>query len=186
MSLIELLIIASGLAMDAFAVAVCRGLVLPDVNMRHLTLTGLWFGGFQALMPLIGYCFGVTFADFVNEIDHWIALFLLGIIGLNMIKDAFTKDESKGMEADYSLRVMFALALATSIDALAVGVSFAFLHVNIWNAVIIIGLVTAALSCIGLYVGRYFGGKYRSKAEFAGGFILIMMGLSIFLEHTLP
>lgn len=185
MGIAELIIIAVGLSMDAFAVSVCKGLSVQKVRPVHLAMTALWFGGFQALMPLLGYFLGVSFADFVSSIDHWIAFILLGIIGGNMIKDSSQKDEELNVDPDFSVRTMLALAVATSIDALAVGVSFAFLKVNIWESVLIIGVVTAVFSAAGVLIGNFFGARWKSKAEFAGGFILIAMGLKILLEHTL-
>ncbi|MBQ8499524.1 MAG: manganese efflux pump [Bacteroidales bacterium] len=185
MHIAELLIIAIGVSMDAFAVSICKGLSVQKVQFKHAALTGLWFGGFQALMPLIGYFLGVGFADFVASVDHWIAFILLGIIGGNMIKESCSKDGDHCSVADFSARTMFGLAVATSIDALAIGVSFAFLKVNIWEAVILIGITTALFSGAGIFIGNVFGSRYKSKAEFAGGFILIAMGLKILLEHTM-
>ena len=185
MGFLELLIIAVGVSMDAFAVSVCKGLSVSRVRPQHALKTGLWFGGFQALMPVIGYFLGVSFADLVSSVDHWIAFVLLAIIGGNMIKESFEKEECcSSADSDFSFRVMLAMAIATSIDALAIGVSFAFLRVNIWIAVLCIGLVTGAFSASGVYVGNLFGRKYKSKSEFAGGAILIAMGLKILLEHT--
>lgn len=184
MHIAELLIIAIGVSMDAFAVSICKGLSVQKVRLRHVAITGLWFGGFQALMPLIGYFLGVGFADFVSSVDHWIAFILLGIIGGNMIKESCSKDGDQCSVADFSARAMFGLAVATSIDALAIGVSLAFLKVNIWEAVILIGITTALFSGAGVFIGNVFGSRYKSKAEFAGGFILIAMGLKILLEHT--
>lgn len=183
MHLSELIIIAIGVSMDAFAVSICKGLSVRSLQPKHACLTALWFGGFQALMPLIGYYLGVSFADFVSSVDHWIAFILLGIIGGNMIKESFSKDECE-YTPDFSFRTMLSLALATSIDALAIGVSFAFLRVNIWTSVLIIGLTTGAFSAVGMVVGKWFGCRYKSKAEFAGGFILVAMGVKILLEHT--
>ena len=185
MGITELLIIAIGVSMDAFAVSICKGLSVRSLRPRHVLQTGLWFGGFQALMPLIGYFLGVSFADFVTSIDHWISFILLGIIGGNMIKESSHKDEDYNVAPDFSFRTMLAMAVATSIDALAVGVSFAFLKVNIWEAVLLIGITTALFSGVGALVGNCFGARWKSKAEFAGGFILIAMGLKILLEHTL-
>lgn len=185
MNWIELLIIAVGVSMDAFAVAICKGLSVQRLRFRHVATTGLWFGGFQAIMPLIGYFLGFFFTDFVSSVDHWIAFILLAIIGGNMIKESCSKDESCSLEPDFSFRTMFAMAVATSIDALAIGVSFAFLKVNIWVAVLLIGTVTGIFSCIGVLIGKYFGSRYKSKAEFTGGIILIAMGLKILLEHSL-
>lgn len=185
MNLIELIIIAVGVSMDAFAVSVCKGLSVCKVRPVHTLKAALWFGGFQALMPLLGYVLGVSFADMVSSVDHWIAFVLLGIIGANMIRGSFKKEECCKDDQDFSFSTMLALAIATSIDALAIGVSFAFLRVNIWTAVLCIGLVTGAFSAAGVYVGNVFGRKYKSRAEFAGGLILILMGVRILVEHTL-
>lgn len=185
MGLAELLIIAVGVSMDAFAVSICKGLSVRTVGLRHAGITAVWFGGFQALMPLAGYFLGVSFAGFVSSVDHWIAFILLGIIGGNMIKESGSKEQDVDISPDFSFRTMAAMAVATSIDALAIGVSFAFLKVNIWPAVVLIGVTTALFSASGVYIGNIFGSRYKSKAEFAGGFILISMGLKILLEHTL-
>ncbi len=185
MGLAELLVIAVGVSMDAFAVAICKGLSVSRLRPKHVALTGLWFGGFQALMPLIGYFLGISFSSFVSSVDHWIAFILLGIIGGNMIKESCGRDEDISMEPDFSARTMLVLAVATSIDALAVGVTFAFLGVNIWHAVSFIGIATALFSGAGVAIGNFFGARWKSKAEFAGGFILISMGLKILIEHTL-
>lgn len=181
----ELLIIAVGVSMDAFAVSICKGLSVCKLRPGHSALTALWFGGFQALMPLLGFFLGVSFADFVSSVDHWIAFILLGIIGGNMIKESFSKDECCTVDPDFSVRTMLLMAVATSIDALAIGVSFAFLKVNIWAAVSLIGVITGLFSAAGIYIGNIFGSRYKSKAEFAGGFILAAMGLKILLDHTL-
>lgn len=178
------MIIAVGVSMDAFAVSICKGLSVCDLKPRHVLSTGLWFGGFQALMPLIGYFLGVSFTDFVSSVDHWIAFILLGIIGGNMLKESFHRDECCDVDPDFSFKTMLAMAVATSIDALAIGVSLAFLKVNIWQAVLFIGLTTGAFSAVGILIGNLFGARYKSKAEFAGGFILVAMGLKILLEHT--
>lgn len=185
MGIAELIVIAIGLSMDAFAVSVCKGLSVQKIRPQHVLKTGVWFGGFQALMPLIGYFLGVSFAGLVGSVDHWIAFILLGLIGANMIKDSTQKDEPCCAEPDFSFRTMLAMAVATSIDALAVGVSFAFLKVNIWEAIILIGIITFLFSAVGVLIGNFFGARWKSKAEFAGGFILIAMGLKILLEHTL-
>lgn len=185
MGIFELLIIAVGLSMDAFAVSICKGLSICRVRPKNICSVALWFGGFQALMPVLGYYLGVSFADFVSAVDHWIAFILLAIIGGKMLKDSFEKDESCEVNPDFSFKTMFAMAVATSIDALAVGVSFAFLKVNIWYAVLLIGIITGAFSAVGIYIGNLFGSKYKYKAEFVGGFILVAMGLKILLEHTL-
>lgn len=184
MHIAEILIIAVGVSMDAFAVSICKGLSVQTLQPKHAALTALWFGGFQALMPLIGYFLGVSFADFVSSVDHWIAFILLGIIGGNMIKESFSKDECEH-SPDFSAKAMFPMAVATSIDALAIGVSLAFLRVDIWRAVLMIGLITGAFSAAGVCIGKFFGSRYKSKAEFTGGFILVAMGLKILLEHTL-
>ena len=182
MSNLELFILAVGLAMDAFAVAVCKGLALRKVNWRQMALVGLWFGGFQALMPLLGYFVGVQFKDQITFIDHWIAFALLAVIGGNMVRESFSKEE-ECPDASLSVKAMLPMAIATSIDALAVGVGFAFLDVNIGAAVSFIGVITFLLSMVGVKVGSLFGAKYKSKAELAGGVILILLGLKILLEH---
>ena len=184
MDFIELLVIAVGVSMDAFAVSVCKGLSVRTIKPGNAIAVGLWLGGFQALMPLIGYFLGVSFADMVAEVDHWIAFVLLLLIGGNMIKESF-ENESCDVSADFSARSMFPLAIATSIDALAVGVSLAFLRVEIWSAILIIGLTTALFSVGGMYIGKFFGNRFKSKAEFAGGIVLCCIGLKILLEHTL-
>lgn len=185
MHIAEILILAVGVSMDAFAVSICKGLSVCKVRPRHASLAAAWFGGFQALMPLIGYFAGVAFADIVSSVDHWIAFVLLGIIGGKMVKESFEKDECCCTDPDFSFRTMLAMAVATSIDALAVGVSLAFLKVNIWSAVLIIGLMTGAFSAAGIYIGNIFGNRYKSKAEFAGGLILILIGTKILIDHTL-
>ena len=182
MTLTELVIIAIGLSMDAFAVSIGKGLSLRSVRLRHYLLAGLWFGGFQALMPLVGYACGVSFAEAVASIDHWIAFVLLAIIGGKMVWDALSGEEESS-DADFSLRTMFLLAVATSIDALAVGVSFAFLHVDLTRSVITIGLTTALFSAAGVQIGHLFGNRWRSHAELLGGVVLISMGLKILVEH---
>lgn len=183
MGIAELVIIAVGLSMDAFAVSIGKGLSLKQIKLRHVLSVGLWFGGFQALMPLIGYLLGATFTAVVSDFDHWVAFFLLGIIGFNMIRDSFSKEEEKH-DDDFSFRTMLMLAVATSIDALAVGVSFAFLSVDLWISVALIGIITAAFSAVGLKIGNIFGNKYKSKAEFTGGVVLVLMGVKILVEHT--
>lgn len=183
MGIVELLIIAVGLSMDAFAVSIGKGLSLRSIRWCHVLSVGLWFGGFQALMPLIGYLLGATFSAVVSDFDHWVAFFLLGIIGCNMIRDSFSKEEDKH-DDDFSFRVMLMLAIATSIDALAVGVSFAFLCVDLWASVAIIGVTTFLFSALGLKIGNMFGTRYKSKAEFTGGVILVLMGVKILVEHT--
>ena len=182
MTFVELLIIAVGLAMDAFAVSVCKGLSVRKLRSRHAFSTAIWFVGFQALMPLIGYFVGISFADFVTNVDHWIAFVLLALIGSNMVKESREPDEVEACP-DFSFRKMLALAVATSIDALAVGVTFAFLKINIWTAALVIGVTTAAISGAGLKIGNIFGSRYKSKAELVGGIILIAMGTRILVEH---
>ena len=184
MSLIELFILAVGLSMDAFAVSICKGLSLCRIQPKHMCIAGAWFGGFQALMPLIGFFLGSVFSEIITKYDQWVAFILLAIIGGNMIKESSRKDEPCCAEPDFSFRTMLAMAVATSIDALAVGVSFAFLKVNIWEAVGLIGVITFLFSAAGVLIGNFFGARWKSKAEFAGGFILIAMGLKILLEHT--
>lgn len=182
MGLLELFILAVGLSMDAFAVSVCKGLAMPKITVKKTLIVGLWFGGFQALMPTIGYFLGVQFRDKITAIDHWIAFILLGIIGANMINEACSNDcEAESDSLD--VRTMFLLAVATSIDALAVGITFAFLNVQFASAVSFIGVTTFALSSVGVKIGNVFGTHYKAKAEFAGGVILILLGLKILLEH---
>ena len=185
MSLFELFLIAVGLSMDAFAVAICKGLATGRVKLGQMVIVGLWFGIFQALMPLIGYLLGVNFSTLIQSIDHWIAFILLGLIGANMIREAIGGDEECCNEEDnsYSIRAMLPLAIATSIDALAVGVSFAFLSVDIVPAVSFIGVCTFILSAFGVKIGSVFGLRFKKKAEIAGGVILILMGAKILLEH---
>ena len=169
--------------MDAFAVSICKGLSVRKLRSRHAFAVSMWFGGFQALMPLIGYFLAVSFADYVSEYDHWISFVLLAFIGANMIKESLGDKDDDNSNSDFSFLKMFALAVATSIDALAVGLSFAFLQVNIWSSILIIGAVTAAFSGAGVVIGNQFGIRYKSKAEFAGGLILIIIGLKILIEH---
>ena len=182
MGLLELFILAVGLSMDAFAVAVCKGLALKKTGPRHMVLVGLWFGGFQALMPVLGYLVGVQFKEAITAIDHWIAFGLLAVIGGNMVREALSGQEEKE-DASLSPKNMLLLALATSIDALAVGVGFAFVDVNIGAAAGFIGAVTFLLSGAGVKVGSVFGARYKSRAELAGGVILILLGTKILLEH---
>ena len=183
MNYIEMFIIAIGLSMDAFAVSVAKGLSVPAIRPRHSLCVGGWFGGFQAIMPLIGFYLGITFSKLVSDVDHWIAFVLLGLIGFNMIKEAMD-NEKVVPDPDFSVRTMFLMAVATSIDALAVGVSFAVLSVDIWSAIAIIGITTFVLSVIGLKIGNVFGCRYKSKAEFVGGAILLALGVKILIEHT--
>ena len=182
MSLIELFILAVGLSMDAFAVSVCKGLSLGKIKAKHMCIAGAWFGGFQALMPLIGYFLGGFFAGMIEQYDHWVAFALLALISGNMIKESFSK-ESESINDDINFKAMIVLAIATSIDALAVGITFAFFKVNIIFAITLIGIITFILSVIGTKVGNKFGDKYENNAEFLGGVILILLGLKILLEH---
>lgn len=182
MGLLELFLIAVGLSMDAFAVAVCKGLAMDKINGKSMAIVGAWFGGFQGLMPAIGYLLGSLFADYIVAFDHWIAFILLGIIGGNMIKEALSGEE-EAASGSLAPKIMLAMAIATSIDALAVGVSFAFLQVNILFAVLFIGVTTFILSAVGVKIGSVFGTKFKSKAEMAGGIILILMGCKILAEH---
>ncbi len=181
MSFWELFIIAVGLSMDAFAVAVCKGLSVQSVRPAHALTVGLYFGGAQALMPLVGYFLGTQFESFITNIDHWIAFVLLALIGASMIRES--RSGAECLDASFGIKAMAPLAVATSIDALAVGVTFAFLRVEIVSAVSLIGLTTFVLSAIGVKVGHVFGAKYKSKAELFGGVVLILMGLKILLEH---
>lgn len=182
MSVGELFILAVGLSMDAFAVAVCKGLAMERISLKNAGIVGLWFGGFQALMPLIGYFLGYSFSGAIQSVDHWIAFALLGLIGLNMIKES-RSDECDTASASLSFKVMLTMAVATSIDALAVGITFAFLTVDIVSAVCLIGITTFVLSMIGVKVGSVFGARYKSKAELAGGVILVFLGMKILIEH---
>ena len=182
MEIWELFVIAVGLSMDAFAIAICKGFSVERVRTKHLILTGLWFGGAQALMPLLGYLLGTGFQSFIQQIDHWIAFVLLCAIGLGMIREA--RSPAKPLDASFSPKAMLPLAIADSIDALAAGVSFAFLDVKILPAVLLIGVITFALSAFGVWLGSRFGERYRSRAEWTGGAILILMGVKILLEHT--
>ena len=183
MTLWELFIIAVGLSMDACAVSICKGLSVKKVTLGHAAICGGYFGAFQALMPVIGFVLGVQFRDLITGIDHWIALILLGLIGANMIREALSKDEEE-VGCSFCFRAMLPLAVATSIDALAVGVTFAVMDIGskILFAVVFIGVVTFVLSAIGVKIGNLFGMKFKSKAELFGGVILILMGLKIFLE----
>lgn len=182
MGFVEILIIAVALSMDAFAVALCKGLSVPKLKPKHALIVGLYFGGFQALMPVIGYLLGFKFENAIASVDHWIAFVLLALIGANMIREAVSGEEEE-LDASFGFKTMLLLAVATSIDALAVGVSFAFLKVNIVTAALSIGVTTFILSAVGVAIGNVFGVKFKSKAEIAGGVVLILMGLKILLEH---
>ena len=181
MGIIELFVLAVGLSMDAFAVSVCKGLSLGKIKWKHMCIAGAWFGGFQALMLLIGYFLGRFFTDMIEQYDHWVAFILLALIGGNMVKEALGGEE-EDLDCSMSPKTMFVLAVATSIDALAVGVTFAFLKVAIVPAVTFIGVVTFVCSAIGVKIGSIFGVKYKSKAELCGGIILILIGVKILLE----
>ena len=188
MGLGELLLLALGVSMDAFAVSICKGLAMPKATLKAGFTCGIWFGGFQALMPLIGFFLGTLFADAIQAIDHWVAFILLAIIGVNMLKEAFEAEEDcdccREHNADLSVRTMFLMAVATSIDALAVGISLAMAgNVNIFQAVLLIGLFTCGMSAVGVKLGNAFGCRFEKKAQVAGGVILILLGLKILLEH---
>lgn len=186
MGLFELFLMAAALSMDAFAVSVCKGLSVCSVKPRHMMTTGLWFGIFQAVMPLIGFFLAMSFASLIERIAPWIAFVLLALIGINMIRESFGDCEE--MDDRFDIKAMFPLAVATSIDAMVAGVSFAGIAItsedfNIWLAVVFIGVITFALSAVGVKVGNIFGARYKSKAELIGGIVLALMGLKILLEH---
>ena len=183
MDLLSLLLLAVGLSMDAFAVSVCKGLAVGKVKAKHMCIVGAWFGGFQALMPTVGYLLGTRFEKYITAVDHWIAFVLLLLIGANMIREALSKDEEGEADASLSFKTMFLMAVATSIDALAVGITFAFLQVNIVPAALTIGATTFLISAIGVKVGSVFGLRYKKRAEIAGGVILCLLGVKILLEH---
>ena len=187
MGLGELLLLAVGLSMDAFAVSVCKGLAMKKSDLKASLTCGVWFGGFQALMPLIGFFLGTLFAAAIEAVDHWVAFALLGIIGINMLKEAFERNECCCCEehnADLGVKTMFVVAVATSIDALAVGISLAMAGgVNIWLSVLLIGLTTFSFSAAGVKIGSLFGAAFEKKAQLAGGLILILLGVKILLEH---
>ena len=182
MGIIELFLLAVGLSMDAFAVSVCKGLAMKKCTIKKAMTCGIWFGGFQALMPIIGFFLGTQFKDQITSIDHWIAFILLGLIGINMVKESLS-DEEENADASIEIKEMFMLAVATSIDALAVGITFAFLNVHIVSAASMIGVCTFLISFAGVKIGNIFGTKYKSKAELAGGIILILLGFKILFEH---
>ena len=181
----ELIILSIGLAMDAFAVSICKGLATGKVKIKHMLLAGVWFGGFQAGMPFIGYLLGASFSKYITPYDHWIAFGLLGFLGVKMLKDAFGKEEETS-DADFSFKTMLLMAVATSIDALSVGVPFAspaFANVNIGFVVGMIGLITFGFSAVGIEIGAVFGNRFKKKAQLTGGIILILMGSKILLQH---
>ena len=185
MNIAEIILLAVSLSMDAFAVALCKGLAIKKINLKNCLIVGIWFGAFQALMPLAGYLLGSTFADKITAVSHWIAFVLLVIIGGNMIKEAFGKDE-ECLDDSLCFKTMLVMAIATSIDALAAGVSIAFTDFNpdwfVYITFLLIGVITMAFSATGVKIGNIFGTKYKSKAEFVGGLILILLGLKILLE----
>ena len=186
MGFFELLLLAVGVSMDAFAVSICKGLAMQKADAKGMCIVGGWFGGFQALMPAIGFFLGTLFASAIEAVDHWVAFGLLGIIGINMLRDAFEKDCDccEGVEADLSVKTMFVMAVATSIDALAVGISLAMAGgVNIFAAVTFIGITTFSFSAVGVKIGSIFGSKFEKKAQLAGGLILVALGAKILLEH---
>ena len=189
MGLIEIFFTGIGLSMDAFAVAICKGLKMHKVNKAQTVIIALFFGGFQAIMPFLGWLLGTQFTSYISAIDHWIAFILLGLIGGNMIRETFTEENGEGddgiMDPPLDLKELFLLAIATSIDALAVGITFAFLKVSILPAITVIGITTFVFSIMGVVIGRFFGNRYEKKAEFAGGTILIILGIKILLEHLL-
>lgn len=179
----ELLLLAVGLSMDAFAVSICKGLAMKKATLKAELTCGVWFGGFQALMPMIGFFLGTLFAEAIQAFDHWVAFGLLVLIGANMLKEAFSQ-EKETADADLSVKTMFLMAVATSIDALAVGISLAMAGgVNIWLAALFIGICTCLLSAAGVKIGNVFGSRYEKKAQVAGGVILILLGIKILLEH---
>ena len=183
-AMIEILLISVSVAMDAFAVSIGKGLTVTRVRPVDAIKTALWFGGFQALFPLLGFFAANTFSKYVTAVDHWIIFALLAFIGGNMIREAFGEEEENSREtAQFDWRHMLPLAVACSIDAFAVGVSFAFMQVNIWFSVIVIGVVTGAFSAAGLYIGRVFGARWQKPAQIAGGAVLVLLGLKVLLEH---
>lgn len=183
MGLGELFLLAIGLSMDAFAVSICKGLASKKAGLREMGSCGIWFGGFQALMPLIGFFLGTLFSAAIEVFDHWIAFGLLALIGINMLREAFSKEEDES-NGDFGFKTMFVMAIATSIDALAVGVSMALAgNVNIWIAITLIGVITFLTSALGVKIGNIFGDRFEKKAEIAGGVILILLGFKILLEH---
>ena len=188
MGIFELLILAVGVSMDAFAVSICKGLAMKRATVKGCMTCGVWFGGFQALMPTIGFFLGALFAEAIQAIDHWVAFVLLAVIGINMLKEVFEQEECccccEEQNADLSVKTMFVMAVATSIDALAVGISLAMAgNVNIWTAALFIGLCTFSFSAAGVKIGNVFGARFEKKAQLAGGVILILIGLRILLEH---
>lgn len=183
MSFWEILLLAIGVSMDAFAVSIGKGLSAQRASLREALTVGLWFGGFQALMPVIGYYLGISFAELVTKVDHWIAFGLLLLIGGNMIREALQPEDEKPADTSFGFRTMLVLAIATSIDALALGISFAFLGTNLWSAILVIGLTTFGFSAVGLLIGKKVGTRFHAGAEILGGVILILIGVKILIEH---
>ena len=183
MEFLEAMILAVGLSMDAFAVSVCKGLGMKKADLKSGLICGAWFGGFQALKPTIGFFLAMLFADAIEAIDHWVAFVLLALIGFNMLKEALSKEEAEETSADLSVKTMFVMAIATSIDAMAAGISLAMDEANIWLNAACIGITTCVLSAIGVKVGNVFGSRFEKKAQLAGGIILILLGTKILLEH---
>ena len=183
MEFLEAMILAVGLSMDAFAVSICKGLGMKKADLKSGLICGTWFGGFQALMPTIGFFLAMLFADAIKAIDHWVAFVLLAFIGANMLKEAFSKEEEEETSADLSVKTMFVMAIATSIDAMAAGISLAMDGANIWLNAACIGVATCVLSAIGVKVGNVFGSRFEKKAQLAGGIILVLLGTKILLEH---
>ncbi len=196
MGIIELLVLAVGLAMDAFAVSVCKGLAMKQVSLKNASVCGIWFGCFQGIMPIIGYLAGISFSDYIVKFDHWIAFILLAAIGINMIREAYVEescDTCESSDSSLGFKIMLMMAIATSIDALAVGITFVCVpvniiasvsvHLNTFAAALIIGIITFAISAIGVFVGSVFGLKYKKKAEIFGGIVLLILGAKILIEH---
>lgn len=183
MGIISLIILAIGLSMDAFAVSICKGLGMEKVTLKKALIVGAWFGIFQALMPFLGYLLGKNFQNLIEKYDHWVAFVLLLLLGINMIKESLTKEETE-TNGSLTFKSMLVLAIATSIDALAAGITFGVLETNIYLAISLIGAITFVISAVGVKIGNVFGLKYKSKAEMVGGIILILLGVKIILEHV--
>lgn len=183
MDLFDLIVTAIALSMDAFAVSIGKGLSVQTLRPKHSLIVGAYFGGFQALMPFLGWLLASSFAEYIRRFDHWIAFVLLALIGANMIREALSKKEEEKMDASFGVKTMLPLAIATSIDALATGVTFAMTETNIWLAIAVVGTTTFVFSAVGLRIGHLFGRKYQAKAELLGGVILVLMGIKILIEH---
>lgn len=183
MDLFDLIVTAIALSMDAFAVSISKGLSVQTLHPKHSLIVGAYFGGFQALMPFLGWLLASSFAEYIRRFDHWIAFVLLALIGANMIREALSKKEEEKMDASFGVKTMLPLAIATSIDALATGVTFAMTETNIWLAIAVVGTTTFVFSAVGLRIGHLFGRKYQAKAELLGGVILVLMGIKILIEH---